>query len=65
MIGGVLLDYQGGGEEYDRYDMVAQFKDFQWSHYDKMYHGRWGHNSITVGGITMVLGGSSEDKNDE
>ena len=62
MIGGVLLDYDG--PEYDRYDMVAQFKDFQWSEYGKLYRGRSAHGSITVGGVTMVLGGQSED-NDE
>ena len=63
MIGGVLLDYDG--DEEDRYDMVAQFKDFQWSEYGRLYRGRTGHGSITVSGMTLILGGSSEDKNDE
>merc|ERR1712136_493569 len=40
-------------------DMIARFKDDQWSYYGKLHRGRSGQGSITVGDYTMILGGYS------
>ena len=52
IIGGVTDDYN--------FDSIYQFKDYQWSHYDKLHQGRLAHGSITVNGNTMILGGHSD-----
>ena len=46
------------------YDMIAQFKDDQWTYYGKLLGGRMGHGSITVGDYTMILGGFSGESKD-
>ena len=51
IIGGVTDDY--------KFNTIYQFKDHQWSHYDKLFQGRISHGSITVNGCTMILGGCS------
>ena len=39
--------------------IVAQFKDLKWSRLADLHQGRSRHNSITVKGQTMILGGDS------
>ena len=36
---------------------VAQFKDDSWSWVGSLHRGRTSHDSITIDGITMILGG--------
>lgn len=36
---------------------VAQFKDDSWSTVGNLHRGRVNHGSITIDGITMILGG--------
>ena len=51
-------------ERYSPYDMIAQFKDDQWTYYGKLLRKRLGHGSITVGDYTMILGGFSGEYDD-
>ena len=39
-------------------DVIAQFKDDSWSLYGHLQDGRNWHGSITLDGITMVIGGT-------
>jgi len=38
-------------------NIVAQFKNDQWRRLADLNQGRFGHNSITIGGQTMTIGG--------
>ena len=53
-----------GGSERDGssyLDVIAQFKDDQWSLYGKLQKRRFLHGSITSGSQTMVIGGFTND----
>ena len=62
IIGGMF--HVNSRERDEPYDMIAQFKDDQWSYYGKLHRGRMGHGSITVGDYTMILGGFSGESKD-
>ena len=42
-------------------DVIAQFKNMQWSLYGNLKKRRDGHRSITFGSQTMVIGGYTND----
>ena len=56
-MGGIILE-----EKYDVLyeDLIAQFKDNEWSQYGKLLKARSAHASITVGLNTMVIGGDDQ-----
>ena len=39
-------------------NIVAEFKENVWRLLDDLKQGRYAHGSITVGGQTMIIGGS-------
>ena len=39
-------------------NLVAEFKNNQWTQLDDLNKGRQSHGSITIGAQTMILGGS-------
>ena len=41
-------------------NLVAEFKNDQWTQLDDLNKGRLGHGSITVGARTMIVGGYYE-----
>ena len=41
-------------------NLVAEFKNDQWTQLDDLNKGRQGHGSITVGAQTMIVGGTSQ-----
>ena len=42
-------------------DVIAQFKKDEWSIYGYLYKRRVFHGSITLGNLTMVIGGDTGD----
>ena len=42
-------------------NIVAEFKENIWKRLADLKQGRWGHGSITVGGQTMIIGGSGSN----
>ena len=44
--------------------MVAEFKNGRWSLIGELYKERTGHASITVGGLTMIIGGDTDNNDD-
>ena len=44
-----------------RAQIIAEYTNDQWHDVGKLNQARHGHGSITAGGLTMVLGGSSSD----
>ena len=57
IIGGII--YQDLITENSWSDMVAQFKNGQWSRLANLNQGRMGHGAITIGAETMVIGGDT------
>ena len=51
----------GGFDGASYFDMVAQFKNDQWSLYGTLQKGRRLHGSVTSGSLTMVIGGDTKD----
>ena len=41
----------------DTQNLVAEFRNDQWTQLDDLNKGRFGHGSITVGTQTMIVGG--------
>lgn len=39
-------------------DIIARFKDFEWSIAGRLKKGRWAHAAITFGPNTMIIGGN-------
>ena len=39
-------------------DVIAEYKDGQWRQLPNLYRGRTYHGAITIGGQTMIIGGS-------
>lgn len=50
-----------GGWKGDNSDVIAQFKNMQWSLYGNLKKRRHGHGSIISGSQTMVIGGQTND----
>ena len=50
-----------GGYKGSCSDVIAQFKNMQWSLYGNLKKRRDGHRSITFGSQTMVIGGYTDD----
>ena len=51
----------GGGDA--PYKLIAEFKNGEWRRFGELNQGRWAHGSITLGALTMVVGGrTSENK---
>ena len=48
----------GGYDGSSNLDVIAQFKDNEWSLYGNLKKGRSVHGSITFGDKTMVIGGN-------
>ena len=42
---------------YYTQNLVAEFRNDQWTQLDDLNKGRFGHGSITVGTQTMIVGG--------
>ena len=56
-MGGLILD---DANDISYEDLIAQFKDNEWSQYGKLLKARSAHASITVGLNTMVIGGDDQ-----
>ena len=50
-----------GGWKGSYSDVITQFKNMQWSLYGNLQKRRYGHDSITFGSQTMVIGGWTDD----
>ena len=58
IIGGIIItDPFGSPESYS--DMVAQFKNGQWSRLANLNQGRMGHGAITIREETMIIAGDT------
>ena len=55
----VIGGYTGGSPAYS--DVIAQFKNMQWSLYGNLKKRRYGHGSIISASQTMVIGGLTDD----
>lgn len=44
-----------------RTDTIAQFKDNVWNNIGNLKSARSGHSAITIGSLTMIVGGISKD----
>ena len=42
-------------------DIVAEFKNNQWHRLANLNQGRYLHGSITIGGQTMIIGGTDDN----
>jgi len=42
-------------------DIIAKFEDNKWSRYGNLQQARIGHQSITIGTQTIVIGGETDD----
>ena len=43
-------------------DIVAEFKNDQWHRLANLNQGRYLHGSITIGGQTMIIGGTDDNQ---
>ena len=49
----------GGDPPFEYLNLVAEFRNNQWTQLNDLNKGRLHHGSITVGAQTMIVGGSS------
>ena len=51
----------GGHGRSSSLDVIAKFENNNWSLYGNLQKARWGHESITYGSQTIVIGGYTND----
>ena len=51
----------GGWNRIELSSIIAEFSDYQWSHFGNLQTARNDHSAISVGSLTFIIGGLSAD----